>query len=236
VLYTVQIQDPRDCHYPFSRALYDDATVVYHGTSSSFAAGLEAEGLVAGVPRIPVRAVQDLVSACDAVGLRSWCYTTVKGLSAGTDLSRPAERWVYLSANFWFARDYATNTGGETIHNAIALADELLQRLRSGVGSKELTDNILSIRAHLVGLTAGAFPVVYAVRVEPDWLRRKGEELDRIDCGDLVLTKVNISCAHSIPPDRLVAKVEYVGGAESGYLGPQPKTWDEARRLGAAQR
>jgi len=134
VIDAIRIEDPCDWNYPFSKVFYDDPTVVYHGTSSSYAAAIEAEGLVAGVARFPVQVVQELVATCDAVGFRSWAYTTVKGLSRGTNLSRTAERRVYLSANFWFARDYATNTGGETVHNALRLADELLQALptRSG--------------------------------------------------------------------------------------------------------
>jgi hypothetical protein len=227
---TVQIQDPRDWNYPFSRALYDDPTVVYHGTSSSYREAIETEGLIAGVPRFPVQVVQELVATCDAVGVRSWSYTTVKGLSRGTDLSRPAERRVYLSANFWFARDYAINAGGETIHNALLLAGQLLEHLRTDSGHGELAGRVTTIQRRLTDLTADSFPVVYAVRVDPEWLDRNGEELERQDVGDLVITAANILCRCSIPADHLLAKAEYVKGAESGYLGPQPRTWHEARR------
>lgn len=230
VIDAIRIEEPRDWSYPFSEALYGDPAVVYHGTSSSYAVAIETEGLVAGVARFPVQVVQELVAACDAVGFRSWSYTTVKGLSRGTDLSRTAERRVYLSANFWFARDYATNTGGETVHNALRLADELLPGLRTGSGSGELAQKVTAIRSRLAGLTTGSFPIVYALRVDPEWLEWKGKELERQDLGDLVGTDVNLSCRCSIPADRLLAKAEYVNGAESGYLGPQPRTWEEARR------
>lgn len=223
----VRIEEPRNCGYPFSEALYGDSAVVYHGTSSTYAASIETDGLVAGAARFPVQTVQQLVAACDAVGFKSWSYTTVKGLSRGTDLSRAAERRIYLSANFWFARDYATNTGGETVHNALHLADELLRSLRTSFWSGDLAEKVTAIRSRL---TTGSFPIVYALRVDPEWLERKGKELERQDLGSLVGTDVNLSCRCSIPPERLLAKAEYVNGAESGYLGPQPRTWEEARR------
>jgi hypothetical protein len=231
VIGVMQIEDPRDWNYPFSEAFYSDPAVVYHGTSSSYRGAIEREGLVAGSPRFPVQAVLDLVAVCDSLPFRSWSYTTVKGLSRGTDLSRRDERRVYLSANFWYARDYAINTGGETIHNALRLADELLEPSRSGSELGELTERVTAIRCQLIGLTAGSFPVVYALRVDTEWLEHKGKELERMVIGDLVVTEVNISCRCSIPSERLLAKAEYTRGAETGYLGSQPGTWLEAIRI-----
>jgi hypothetical protein len=230
VIVTVWVEQTRNFNYPFSGALYDDPTVVYHGTSSINRDLIEAQGLIPGAPRFPVQLLQNLVALCDAVRFRSWSYITVKGLSRGTQLSRPADRRVYLSANFWYARDYATNTGGETVHNAILLADQLLEYLGTNSEHDDLISQVTIIRASLTALTDGSFPVVYAVRVDPEWFDRKGEEFIRLDLGQLVETAVNLSCPCLIPAESLLAKVEYVNGAESGYLGPQPKTWDKARR------
>ncbi len=229
---TLQITDPLDWSYPFSRALYEDSTIVYHGTASNFAAAIERDGLVAGVPHFPIDEIQELVTLSDALNLRSWSYGCVKGLASGAMLERPSERCVFLSANFWFARDYATNVGGETVQNAIILADELATHLRATGGSSDVTNRVSAIQADLVKPTAGSFPIVYALRVDGTWLKDKGGELRRRNLGDMVAPTVNISCLRSVPSDRLLAKAEYVSGAGSGYIGPQPISWDEARRLG----
>src|SRR5262249_54486245 len=174
--------------YPFSRALYDDPNIVYHGTSSTFAVRIEAEGLIAGVPRFPIEALRELMHTCDAIGFRSWCYTTIKGLSAGTRLSQPDDRCVYLSANFWYARDYATNRGGETVHNALRLTDELLRWLPARAELGEYVGKVSRIQDKLLAYTAAAFPIVYAVRVDSNWLRHKGKELEREQFPDFAVT------------------------------------------------
>jgi hypothetical protein len=227
----IRIENPLDWNYPFSQAMYDDEAVVYHGTSSTAAADIDARGLMPVARQFPLRVLQDLIAACDATDFRSWHYWTVKGLSEGTDLSRPASRHVYLSANFWYAREYATNLGGETVHNALGLTNELLALLRHRGDSTGLIQTAAGILAHLAAHTAGAIPIVYALRVEPAWLTQRGRELERTDCGGMVITEANISCDRPIPADRLLGSVEYPRGAESGYQGPQPKSWYEARRM-----
>jgi hypothetical protein len=186
------------------------------------------------VGRLPfsVKMLRQLIAVCDQMGFRNWSYTTLRGLSSGTELSRDADRPVYFSANFWYARDYATNIGGETINNALRLSEELLDHIaRKGKDTSSLGDEVRHFRRQLLAVTADSFPVVYAVRIDREWLKDE-TQLEREERSSLVVTAVNITCATSVPTDRLQAKVEYVNGAESGYLGPQPTTWAEARHLG----
>jgi hypothetical protein len=226
------IEDPRDWSYPFAQWLYDNPCVVYHGTSSAYASVIEREGFMVGHLPFSVKMLQHLIAVCAQLGFRSWSYTTVRGLSSGTKLSRDADRPVYFSANFWFARDYATNIGGETIHNALRLSKEMLDHLaRIGKGTSTLGDEVRDLQHQLLALTADSFPVVYAVRIDREWIEDE-TQLERGEKGSLVPTAVNIACTTSVPSDRLQAKVEYINGAESGYLGPQPTAWAETRHLG----
>jgi len=176
--------------------------------------------------------IHPLVAACDAVGYKDWSYTVVKGISPRTKLAHVDNRPVYLSANFWYARDYATNFGGETIHVALKLSETLLDRLAAAEApSPQLKDEVGEIRRRMIAATAASFPIVYAVRVDPEWVDDP-KDFERQHAGSLVITEVNISCVRPVPSSRILAKVEYVEGAESGYLGPQPSTWHEARRWG----
>jgi hypothetical protein len=42
---SVAIDDPKSNLYPFSKQLWDDPQVVYHGTWSAYSARIEADGL-----------------------------------------------------------------------------------------------------------------------------------------------------------------------------------------------
>lgn len=228
----VQIYEPRDWNYPFTQSLYDDPRVIYHGTSSAYAATIEANGFVRGQPPFSISDLRKLVSLADKIRFRSWSYTTVKGLSSSKQLFAETDWPIYFSANFWYARDYATSLGGETIHNAILLAKELLDYMqRDAENNGSILAEVHQLHDYLLSLVANSFPIVYAVRVEPEWLQHESS-LEREGFGSFVVTEVNIECLISVPATHLLAKVEYVHGAESGYLGPQPTTWSEAHRFG----
>src|SRR5690349_7040543 len=113
----IRIEDPHHRSYPLPEALYDDARVVYHGTSSSFSHSIERDGFTIGRLPFSLESLQQLISICDQIRFRSWAYNCVLGLARGNELSRGSNRAVYFSANFWYSRDYATNGGGETVHN-----------------------------------------------------------------------------------------------------------------------
>jgi hypothetical protein len=79
-----------------------------------------------------------------------------------------------------------------------------------------------------------AFPTVYAARIEPEWLQHGDHSLRRDVFGGFIHMEVNAACLKDVPPERILARAEYVNGAERGYLGPPPESWAEAKRLGLA--
>jgi hypothetical protein len=221
----VIINDPRNWDYPFPRSFYEDEHVVYHGTSSTNSEILESKGFIRGRLPFDVSALRQLLSISDEMRHKSWARTTVAGLSTSTQLSRTGPRKLYFSGNFWFARSYATELGGETVNNALLLCAELLARITGDdENGKMLFTKINSIAVPLRSLITGAKPVVYAVKVEDDWFD-SSIEWNRV--GNLICPPVNIGCISSIPPERILAKAIYVNGAEDGYTGPQPAKWED---------
>jgi hypothetical protein len=233
----VRIAEPRDWNYPFSEALYHDSQVVYHGTCSAFAEQIERVGFQTGGRALPIHLLRRLVELADAASFKPWSHRVVRGLSSSTRLDRPDERAVYFAPNFWFARDYATSIGGETMCNARLLASELLRVLetRSLSGEPEGLE-AARIEGMLAEFLKGAFPVVYAVRVEPGWLQHGESSLRRDEFGGSIHLQVNAACLQSVPAECILARAEYVNGAESGYLGPAPSSWAEARHLSSPQK
>ena len=146
-------------------------------------------------------------------------------------LNRGQDRAVYFSGNFWYARDYARNSGGETVHNATLLVAELLENtVRDCLASDDLSE-LVAIQTELRELTVDTIAMVFAVRVDAKWLRHPGS-LARDELGVVVVPDVNIACLRSVPIDRIVGKVEYISGLNPGYLGPHPASWIDARSLG----
>jgi hypothetical protein len=221
----VIIDDPRNWDYPFPRSFYEDEHVVYHGTSSPNSEVLETKGFIRGQLPFEISALRRLLSISDEMRHKSWARTTVAGLSTSTQLSRTEPRKIYFSGNFWFARSYATDRGGETVHNALLLCTELLARITGDdENSKTLFTEITSIAEPLQSLITGVKPVVYAVKIESEWFD-SSIEWHRV--GNLICPPVNMGCISSIPPERILAKVIYVNGAEDGYTGPQPANWED---------
>jgi hypothetical protein len=227
-----QISDPSDMAYPFTKSLYEDPHVVYHGTCSGYAADIDGNGFRIGSLPFSVDNLIRMTLLADQLGLGTWSRTVVGGLARGNRLARGSHRAVFFSGNYWFARDYATNIGGETGSNALNLANELIAQLRDG-GEKEdeLVKEVLNYREELLTRIANSHPVVYAVFVKDEWLQG-ASRLERKVLGDLVEAPINLACEQSVPMENLLAKAEFVNGADPGYCGPQPVTWEEARRFG----
>jgi hypothetical protein len=125
----VRVRDTRDWTYPFAESLYYDRQVVYHGTCSTFSAGIDRLGFQTGGTSLPIDMLRRLIDLADSVHFKNWSHVVVRGLSSSTRLDRPDGRAIYFAPNFWTARDYATSIGGETLHNARLLASELLAAL-----------------------------------------------------------------------------------------------------------
>ncbi len=98
------ISDRYDNLYPFAKELWDDPKIVYHGSWSTYSQRIDAEGFIH--PELPFdyRYVRMVVEAGDALGIGSWA----------SDSPEP-NPILSTVANFWGARCYATDNGGELV-------------------------------------------------------------------------------------------------------------------------
>jgi hypothetical protein len=170
---------------------------------------------------------------------------------------------LYFSANFWFARAYATDSGGEVIRNTIkeaaqfehictcsqtrgALKGQWEEGLRKSPGHlptiaavqllgneealRQLCREVRAAKAALTDLIAGGHPVVYAVRVEPEWF---GEYWKRhVSALEEGKREVNLRCSGArITTDRIVAKVSYPNGTDPEFTPTWFSTWENVPAL-----
>lgn len=143
---------PEDLNYPFEEAVYNGCGGVYHGSWSTSAASIEAEGLLPDGSAPVINTVGLLKQACEALHLFSASYFN---LAVRVGRRTPT---LYLSQTYWYARCYAGNPGGEAMAGALAVADELLATL----------EDPATLKVHLEGLKLQ----VDCGEAAPDVLRR----------------------------------------------------------------
>jgi hypothetical protein len=229
----VRISEPRDWSYPFAESLYKDSQVVYHGTCSAYVRDIECRGFETGGRSLPIDLLRRLINLADEANFKPWSHRVIRGISSSTRLDRPDDRAIYFAPNFWFARDYSISIGGEAMHNARLLASELLNYLETR-GQRSAPPGIETehIVMTLNRMFEGAFPIVYAVQVEPRWLQHGKNALHREIFDNFIHLEVNAACQCAVSPDCILARADYVNGAERGYQGPMPASWSEARLWG----
>jgi hypothetical protein len=119
------IEDCLDPFYPFDRDLYEDEHVIYHGTWSTHCPQIEQSGMGKACIAYRQADIDALCQICLRFGntgdpMRGG-FSVLDACAYGIS---PGNRPIYLTGNYWCARGYAKNRGGETIHHALeAIAD-----------------------------------------------------------------------------------------------------------------
>ena len=191
----ITISDRGCCRYPFEEAWYYDPQIVYHGTSTAYSKVIEASGFNPAKSPLPLKQLQKLLAIADEVEIGAPNSHGVLGVP-GEQAIRGNREWeVFFSANFWFARDYATDRGGEIVRKAVEFADRfLITRAGTSPAEEQHRRRVHKIREELMTLICNAKPIVYAVQVEYDWFRDKGSELAREQVDQYFNLSVNIPC------------------------------------------
>jgi hypothetical protein len=245
---TVTISDPEDRRFPFTRLIFEDPHVLYHGTWSTYSSKIELKGFACEYP-VPWPHIATIVRALDAIGGGSFASGFLGDKLPTTE--RP-DGALSLSCNFWLSRAYAIDGGGEIVRTTIrdALNFEsicttsekraaLISRRREGLRTcpghtatanalrvltddsalKKLCAEVAEARAALQDLTNGGCPVVYAVRVKREWF---GEMWDRHSSFlDIRIRSCELTCRRDlISPGRIVAKVIYPNGTFRNFMPP----------------
>lgn len=104
-MHTTTITEPTDRSYPFNRELFDDPRVLYHGTWSSYSEKIESAGFGGFDLPFDYSAITTILHAREQIGCRD-----------GRTVHRDK---LSMTGNFWFARCYSTNCGGEDVSIAL---------------------------------------------------------------------------------------------------------------------
>jgi hypothetical protein len=250
-MFVTTITDPEDRGFPFSQDLFEDLHVVYHGTWSIYAESIESNGF--GGAELPFNH-EDFVT----IG-RAWKAVGILDSYADVVFSRTT---LSMVGNFWSARAYATDGGGEVVRimlreardfEALCLEDEkrLALKARWEGGLKESPGHLLTLKAvevlssremldtlcgevatarkRLEAVIKDGFPIVYAIRVEPEWFGDTWERYiyHREEFGN---RSHELRCKRElVTQDRICAKVLYPNGTDGSLQIDGFKTWADVQ-------
>jgi len=246
---SITISESDNNLYPFSKQLWDDPQVVYHGTWSTYGSRIESEGFAH--PELPFdySHVLAIVEAGDALGIGSFA----------SDMREP-NPFLSTVANYWGARCYSTDKGGELVRMVIKdthtiegictveerrlalkarwenglktspcheLTLRAVQLLNDGQALQQLADRVKEARAGIEAMTNGGSPVVYALRVEPQWFPDLWDRYiyhwERGHRGS-----VELRCRRElVTSDRIVAKAMHPNGTDPDFQPDGFTTWKQ---------
>jgi hypothetical protein len=95
----------------------------------------------------------------------------------------------------------------------------------------QLATSVRTARTRLLEPTEGGYPVVYGVRVDPEWFGDKwASYLERWH--RLGIAKAELKCRGVvISPDRLIARADFPNGTDSDFDPTQITKWSDIEEI-----
>jgi hypothetical protein len=260
---TVTITNPKDQRFPFGKELWNGPQVVYHGTWSTYSPRIESGGFVHAELPFNHADIATVMRAWEAVGiLNSYAKEVFFAGTPGprSELSMTASFWharAYATDGggevvrmmLKEAKDFEAlclqnerrlalkgrweeglkkSPGHRLTLNAVALLgnQEALQALCNGV--KMAREAIEKVRMD-------GCPVVYAIRVKPEWFPDTWERY-MFNWKEGTRAAVELRCNRNLLfSDRILAKAIYPNGTDADFLLDGFKTWTEVEALSSSE-
>jgi hypothetical protein len=253
------IADPHNKKYPFPKSFFHDPDILYHGTWSAYANRIDEEGFVNSDLPFSVSHLRTISDAGVALGIGSYGRDLFfsnegGGGKEGVELSMANSFWGareystdeggevvrIMLREAKNAERFGTDEevrlrwkseceDGLKTHPDHAPTKAVVKLLSTTSEMDRLCSGVRHAREAIEAVTRGGFPVVYAIRVEPDWF---GEQWERhlYQISDGMRTE-ELSCLRSlIAAARLVAKAEYPNGT-STHFSPGTFDWSELQEM-----
>jgi hypothetical protein len=259
-MYTTTITENTDYSFPFSRELFEEPKIVYHGTWSIYSERIESAGFGGFALPFDHKDFETIANAWRQVGIRG---SYVRDVFSARTPGRPRTE-LSMTGGFWDARAYATDGGGEVVRMMLeeardfeALCSEdakrLALKLRWEEGLRKCPDHALTLRAVEVladedglqatgrrvtqareaieGVVRGGYPIVYAISVEPQWFVKTWEAY-LWHWENESHGAVELRCFRDlVTRDRIRAKAMFPNGTDPDFRGDWIRRWADVEAL-----
>jgi len=222
---TIRVSDPEDVTFPLDRETYYDPAVYYHGTSRAFSSSIEKDGFKRNAHVYDKADLVELHKAYDSPYFRAKedageemkmqkdDLTFVLG-SGGFDMN---DEPLSFTGDYWLARGYSINCGGEAIDHAVKMARWITEL--SDCPHQRIAEKILEKYGSIFD---NHIPCVYAVKL-PDKEIKVGDGLYEMLEKDFGLPGKTSDSDHIIwydlPKESIIARID---------LSKEIKHWREA--------
>jgi len=228
----IEVSEPTDTNNPFPREIVTDFSILYHGTSTIWMDVIESNGFVTGQWPINIKNVMKIIELYEKMG---WCginddgYNVLRFYSVGRDNEKAKNKSSSFTPAYRRARNYASNSGGETIKAMLIAITDLetyiadgKERKRHERGIKESHSNskyyldilkdknmlnneikeLLKMKIEYEQLLEGNKPVVYAIKTT---LAKKEFSIN---------TGFDIRVNRAIKASDIIGRVDFPNGVE----------------------
>jgi hypothetical protein len=124
----LDILEKDDLMYPLPKEIFYNANVLYHGTSNVFASEIMDKGWVTNDQPYSFEDILYVCSVFESISYyASNSYMVLNSFTrGGVENYHVGQKYASFSQNYWYARNYATNIGGETIKYLTSATRDLL--------------------------------------------------------------------------------------------------------------
>lgn len=124
----INLRNQNNITYPLSRKIFENDQVVYHGTSSNFTERIEKSGWRINDPVYDMNDAKKVCDIFDSIGYyNSSDYVDLRSFTLGVGNHHYRNKCPSFSQDYWIARDYANNPGGETLKALLIAIDDFLK-------------------------------------------------------------------------------------------------------------
>jgi len=207
------IDDPNDLCYPLDKETYNDPAVYYHGTSKQFSTSIEEKGF-------HLKKVYDQTDVSNLYNAFSAPYFKTVDFEE-MDYQKEDLTWaiggasnsISFTRDYWFARSYSVNPGGESIEKIVKIC-EFFSKLPDcpfqGLAEKCLKKYGPIFENHV--------PCVYVVRL-PDH-----------ECKNIKIRDKDYRVHNNVSNESIIARIDFSREIKkwfTGHHGDPQFRWSE---------
>jgi hypothetical protein len=141
------IQKSNDVLYPFKKEWYDNQQIFYHGTSSVHCESIERNGWSLNGQPYDMKDIKKICKIFEDIGWdgtpKNSGYSVLRAYSLGGGDHYLKKKPISFSQNYWTARNYSRNIGGETIHYLLLAIEDILYFVNNVDIQKQYKDGIV---------------------------------------------------------------------------------------------
>ena len=217
------IDDPNDLYYPLDKETYNDPAVYYHGTSKQFSTSIEKSGFHLEKVYDPMD-VSNLYNAFSTPYFKTMNFEEMDYQKEDLTFARGgASDSISFSGDYWYARNYSTYRGGESIEHIVKMC-KWISKLPN-CPFKELAENCLE---KYEPIFENHVPCLYVVKL-PDnelgeWKRRAQE--NQIDGKEARIMNIDHFVHNKVSNESIIARIDF-----SKKIKTWHPEWDGSRQF-----